>query len=344
MSLARRRRVSKQGAPLGSVGGPRASAARPPDEPTAATYSFHCTACGKCCNSGPQLSLPELFHHERRFIGCLTLRRVRSLRSGDALGTSGDAQVSADDERAFEQLAERLLHPLPSAAGAPHQRLLLATQALYEVDQPRCPLLAADNACSLQYDRKPLACAVAPLEAFLPDRLQHHVLAGRRQAAEYHGTDCIQPGASSVAERVITRRLTVVQTAARDALARRRADLTLDKQFWGDAVFATLQGPLLSDPAALARIPLEGFVSIPPAPILFVLAAVSERCRLRCLRFVDAQLALLEDRLHMPVTAARPELEALARTARSARTVLSQARSAEAEHHHARQTEAWLGL
>ncbi|HEX7452784.1 MAG TPA: YkgJ family cysteine cluster protein, partial [Polyangiaceae bacterium] len=37
-------------------------------------WSHHCSACGKCCNSPPQLSVPELFHHQRRFIGCLSVR------------------------------------------------------------------------------------------------------------------------------------------------------------------------------------------------------------------------------------------------------------------------------
>jgi hypothetical protein len=40
------------------------------------TWSFHCSACGKCCNSPPPMSVPELFYHQRRFIGCLTVRRV----------------------------------------------------------------------------------------------------------------------------------------------------------------------------------------------------------------------------------------------------------------------------
>ena len=39
------------------------------------TVSFHCSACGKCCNSPPTMTVPELFHHEDLFVGTLAVRR-----------------------------------------------------------------------------------------------------------------------------------------------------------------------------------------------------------------------------------------------------------------------------
>lgn len=41
----------------------------------AESWYFGCSACGKCCDSAPRLLLPELFHHQHRFVGCLGLRR-----------------------------------------------------------------------------------------------------------------------------------------------------------------------------------------------------------------------------------------------------------------------------
>lgn len=41
----------------------------------AVTVSHRCNACGKCCNSPPLLSLPELLRHQDLFVGCLSLRR-----------------------------------------------------------------------------------------------------------------------------------------------------------------------------------------------------------------------------------------------------------------------------
>ena len=38
--------------------------------------SFRCTACGRCCNSPPALTLAELFAHEGRFVGCLAVSRA----------------------------------------------------------------------------------------------------------------------------------------------------------------------------------------------------------------------------------------------------------------------------
>lgn len=38
--------------------------------------SFLCTACGRCCNSPPALTLAELYAHEARFVGCLAVGRA----------------------------------------------------------------------------------------------------------------------------------------------------------------------------------------------------------------------------------------------------------------------------
>ena len=41
----------------------------------ATAFAFGCSACGRCCNSPPALTLDELLHHADRFVGCLALRR-----------------------------------------------------------------------------------------------------------------------------------------------------------------------------------------------------------------------------------------------------------------------------
>jgi hypothetical protein len=47
----------------------------PGEAGVAPSWYFGCSACGKCCDSAPRLLLPELFHHQARFVGCLGLRR-----------------------------------------------------------------------------------------------------------------------------------------------------------------------------------------------------------------------------------------------------------------------------
>lgn len=253
-----------------------------------AVYSFECTACGKCCNSGPQLSLPELFHHQRRFLGTLAMRRVRG--------------------------AGPYLHAL----GA-DESLQLVLQAHYDPDAS-CPALVGDK-CDVHSDRKPAQCSVVPLDAWLPDAQQHLVLAGRVREAF---ADCIQTGEG----KTLVRQLKVVQTDAARALELRRADLRLERAYWGDAVFASLR----ADTASLLRIPRTGFVAIPPAPVLAVIATVSEPCRARCLEFLEAQLALNPG--------GTPELVALARTSQ----VLLSKLPWVVGHPRAAEIEAWLGL
>ncbi|HMJ15776.1 MAG TPA: hypothetical protein VK524_30375 [Polyangiaceae bacterium] len=128
---------------------------------TNSEFSFHCSACGKCCNSPPQAALPELFQHQQRFIGCLTVRRMPAAQTRDT-----------------DALFRRVLHPVSSG----REWIQLATQA-YDDQRERCPALADDGRCALHHDRKPAVCAVVPLEAWLPDSAQAGILRTRRQQA-----------------------------------------------------------------------------------------------------------------------------------------------------------------
>jgi Fe-S-cluster containining protein len=247
-------------------------------------WSFHCSACGKCCNSPPQLSVPELFHHQHRFIGCLAIRRV--FRPG---GTEIDT-------RAFSELADALLHRLPDSAGGGNVQLVTQAHAVTMADEERCPALGDDMRCEIHDTGKPAACSVVPFDALVPDRMQHLVLSERRREASYLGADCIVPGTRPGFARV-TRRLAVVDPTFADALARRRRDLLIDRRMWGDAVFRMLLPDLFHNPAALARVPPGGFLVMDLAPVLIVLAQASARSRARCLAYLEAQAALIEDRL-----------------------------------------------
>jgi hypothetical protein len=78
-------------------------------------WSFRCSACGKCCNSPPEMSVPELFHHQHRFVGCLAVRRLPRVSPGDRL--AGEGAATAADARAYALLADALWHRLSSGAG-----------------------------------------------------------------------------------------------------------------------------------------------------------------------------------------------------------------------------------
>ncbi|WP_408249296.1 hypothetical protein [Paraburkholderia xenovorans] len=132
-------------------------------------FSFACTACGKCCNSPPAMSLPELFRQRDRFIGCLAIGRVPRRRIGER-----------------------------------------------------------------------------------------------------------------------------VRVGRRGALARRRRALEREREVWGRAVFESLRKDLFDSPAALARIPPGGFLTISIVPALLAVASTSARCRQLCLDYIDSQLALID--------------------------------------------------
>jgi hypothetical protein len=100
------------------------------------------------------LSVPELFHHQRTFIGCLSVRWLGEARSD----------------------------------------LLLATRAFDTGLSEQCPALDAGRRCSIHDDKKPAVCRVVPFDELLPDRLQHLVLSERATEARYLGSDCIVPG------------------------------------------------------------------------------------------------------------------------------------------------------
>jgi hypothetical protein len=63
---------------------------------------------------------------------------------------------------------------------------------------------------------------------------------------------------------------------------------------WGRVVFESLRKDLFDSPAALARIPPRGFLTISIVPALLAVASTSARCRQLCLDYIDSQLALID--------------------------------------------------
>lgn len=243
---------------------------------TGAVVSFHCSACGKCCNSPPQLTLAELFRHQHRFVGAIGLRRMRPADSAHAADAAG--------------LAGRLGHALPGG-----DYLMLAVQGLDYPSLKRCPALADDNGCAIHASR-PSTCAMVPLHAWTPDALQPVLLAQRRAGLGYIGADCIAAGPRD-GFRELARGGRVADPAYADALERRRDDEAQEKSVWGDQVFRWLLPELLAAPGGIAALPLTGTRTMALVPALAVLAGASARSRERCLDFADAQVALIRRNL-----------------------------------------------
>jgi hypothetical protein len=258
--------------------------------PTYTGWSVRCAACGSCCNSAPVLSLPELFRHRDVFVGALGLRRMRRIRTGDHLGRGRAAcQATDEDEAAYGRIAADCLHPL-RGAGGDDAHLLVAAMAFDDPGLGRCPALGADARCTLHDRPKPIMCSAVPFDPLLPDGLQHLVLAERWAEADDLGARCIartaEPERTTVHGAVLDEQVRHVLAAGRRAWA-------MDKRIWGDGLVAQLRQSLAE---SSQRVPSQGFLVIPLTPVLERVAAISPRCRERCLEYLDAQL-VLGDRL-----------------------------------------------
>lgn len=250
-------------------------------------FSFGCSACGKCCNTPPSMTLAELFRHRDLFIGCLAIGRVPRKRLGERLRVgSHEHTLDETDVAAFDSIANTLLY----RAG---DTFSITTQGYDYPSVARCPALADDGRCAIHFSGKPVTCEVVPLDPLVPDSLQHVVLAARNQSSAYFGAHCIQEGEHADAALLVSDGH-IADGGARDALTRRRRALALERDVWGHAVFDSLRRDLFDSPAALARIPAGGFLTISIVPALLAVASTSDRCRQLCAGFVDSQIGLID--------------------------------------------------
>ncbi len=233
------------------------------------------------------MALPELFRHRDRFIGCLAIGRVPRRRIGERVRVGRhEAVLDEADIAAFDSIADTLLYRSGDTFS-------IMTQGYDYPSLARCPALADDGRCAIHLNGKPVTCEVVPLDPLVPDTLQHLVLAGRNLSASYLGADCIQEGERADATLIVAESR-IEDANAKDALARRRSALEREREVWGRAVFESLRKDLFDSPAALARIPPGGFLTISIVPALLAVAGGSARCRQLCLDYIDSQLALID--------------------------------------------------
>jgi Fe-S-cluster containining protein len=236
------------------------------------------------------MSVSELFHHERLFVGCLALRRIKLHVAGDFVIVN-NAQYQLKEEDA-QQLYDSYAAQLFKMDSSSPYYVSIMTQAMDYEARNRCPALNDDHGCSIHDDRKPAVCSMVPFDSLYPDSLQNIVLLSRR-----FEENCIVSGQSDDYPLVFSNRQ-VSDAAFRSVLKKRRDELKVEKQIWGDAVFHTVQKELLSHPAHAAKIPADdSALLLSIIPVLQVLASLSESLRLRCLRYIDSQIGLLDDKI-----------------------------------------------
>lgn len=228
------------------------------------------------------MTLAELFHHERRFIGSLSVRRVPVLRAGDRIATGhGEYHVLDDDDALASQAhADAQLWQADAS-----RHVALHAHAL-SYPSARCPALEPGGLCAIHADRKPAMCHAVPLDPLVPERLQGVVLLRRARGEHYIGADCIRPGKHAGLTPLFDGRQ-IVDEGYAAAFRRWESDAIIERRVWADAAFAQLRMELAG------RVPDAGTLTLSLVPALLVLADVSPGCRERCVRYVESQIALM---------------------------------------------------
>lgn len=127
---------------------------------------FACNQCGKCCNSGPSLSLAELFTYSRDFIIGLRFQGQHIAHDGAGLTLIKRDRISEFKEhlRRFSPVVSTLTHEtfiniFPVVAG------------YSTVEGNHCEALQSDKRCALEAN-KPAMCRAAPFDPVVPQSLQ----------------------------------------------------------------------------------------------------------------------------------------------------------------------------
>jgi Fe-S-cluster containining protein len=248
------------------------------------------------------MSLPELFYHENLFVGCLAIRRLTRHKTGDTLKTANTAHtLSAEDADNLAAMAQAQLFTLGTEGNRGNYDFSIMTQAMDYESLRKCPALGSDHHCAIHHNRKPTVCSMVPFDALYPDSLQNIVLMSRQ-----FEENCIVAGQRDDYQIVVKNRQ-VISEQYHNAIKQRRDDLHWEKQYWGNAVFTALRTALFTNPAEIAKIPINnGLVLLSIIPVLQVLADVSDHCRTRCLQYVDRQIALIDSKIAQAILRKTP--------------------------------------
>jgi hypothetical protein len=263
------------------------------------------------------MTLDELFHHERRFIGCLTLRQApEPARAGARIDGVEIPATTAGEARALHE-----------ALGFAHggRRWRVSSRAYDYPSLGRCPALRDDGLCAIHGDRKPGMCDVVPLEPELPDGLQRIVLHRRASEAAYFGAACI--GAEGAEADALVAGEQVVHAGYREALGRQRRRLVDEAEDWGHRLAAQLVPALGAAPRAPSL--AEGHLTLSLLPVLGLWSSRSAEQSRRCVRYARAQIELIDAGIERALArghrADRPVTEELRRFARHYRAFVAAA-------------------
>ncbi|MCV9964919.1 YkgJ family cysteine cluster protein [Pararhizobium sp. BT-229] len=150
--------------------------------------NFLCTACGKCCDSQPQISVREMYSLLDDFVMeasliCQPTTVPEAFRRRHTPAHAAMGQMVAN--RAVE-LGGLKTHSIGGVFGYGKELVVtLAGNALGYPHKRRCPVLTSDNKCGI-YDRRPATCRYIPGQHLVPMDQQHLAVGKFR---ELHGKE-----------------------------------------------------------------------------------------------------------------------------------------------------------
>ena len=186
--------------------------------------SFSCTACGKCCDRGPEMELGESLQLADTFLLSL-LFKVHSLPRNERTETArrwwrgtgsrlGPGPALNEHRRHIE-----IFSAVRQVDRSRDRQLFLTLSAIVEDEHDgKCPALL-DNSCSI-YDRRPLTCRTVPLHYSRPPSTLASYLDGFVGTPGYQcatsGAPEILKGPEVLSPEIRTCREDAVEVANRD--------------------------------------------------------------------------------------------------------------------------------
>lgn len=257
------------------------------------TNHFSCTACGRCCQTPPEMTLREALGLGDVFVPAL-LFKVSHIPQDD--NEAGFQRLSV--ERDFSDLSPRqyaaaarksvtLEAGIPIAGPHGYQTFLTVTAHAWTYPTPMCPALS-ENRCTI-HARRPFTCKTVPIRYDVPD-----ILVGRAFRAlmkrTKEGADPYLCDTSDTAP-VLLEDDRVVDPAYLEDRARGAEATLSEKPF----VKALLESPFLPPMSVLVEeLARVNMMSAPFSPVVRLAGQAGFVSKEELRRFCEQQVLLLD--------------------------------------------------
>lgn len=188
--------------------------------------NFLCTACGKCCDSQPQLSVREMYSLLDVFVmeASLICQPTTVPETFRRRHTQSDAAMGQMVANRAVELGGLKTQSIGGVFGYGKELVVtLSGNALGYPHKRRCPALTGDNKCGI-YDMRPATCRYIPGQHLVP-RDQQHLAVGKFR--ELHGNEACDWSSSAPA---LVRDGSIVETAMNEAFSVAETDERRDGQ------------------------------------------------------------------------------------------------------------------